>query len=85
MRNGRRITLNITNSLHKLRTDSGKTQQQTSEELEIPRGTYATLESGSCLPTIDMLQDLMKVFKCEADELYATHIVELVTVESKWD
>lgn len=83
---GPRTHINMTNRLRELRLEcqngQGLTQETIAEEIGIPRGTYATLESGVCLPTQEILEQLMHVLRCRDTEIYAGVYLDIIRMES---
>lgn len=58
------------------------TQAMVAEELDIPRGSYAPLESGAYLPTEEMLTELTHILKCKDVEIYSGVYLEIIKMES---
>ena len=80
--NGRKTHINMTNQLRNLRLDRKMTQAALAEKLKIPRGTYATLESGVCLPTTEVLNDITHVLRCHPEEVYTSMYLDIIKIES---
>ena len=79
--NGKRININMSNRLRDLRLEAKLTQDAIAERLEIPRGTYSTLESGVCLPTEDVLKDLTSILNCKPKDIYAVVYLDIIKLE----
>jgi len=79
--NGKRININMSNRLRDLRLEAKLTQDAIAERLEIPRGTYSTLESGVCLPTEDVLKDLTSILNCKPEDIYAVVYLDIIKLE----
>ena len=75
----------MTNRLRELRLKREKTQDAIAEELSIPRGSYSLLESGSFLPSKEMLQNLTRVFNCKDAEIYSDVYLGAIELESSDD
>lgn len=60
---------NLGNNIRQLREDAGFTQQQMAERSEIPRPTWASLESGAANPTLSVLTRVAAALQVSIEEL----------------
>lgn len=60
----------ISKILRKLRENSGLTQQQVAETLNIDRSTYAYYETGKTTPDINTIIKLAKIFNVSYTEIF---------------
>jgi len=63
------IALNLANNLKQLREARGLTQQQMSKLSEVPRPTWANLESGGANPTVAVLTRVANALQVRVEEL----------------
>ena len=59
----------IARNIKKLRENSGYTQQQVADVLNVDRSTYAYYELGKILPSIETIYSLSRVFNVHYSEL----------------
>jgi transcriptional regulator with XRE-family HTH domain len=59
-------------NIRQLREARGLTQQQMSKLADVPRATWANLESGEANPTLAVLQRVAEAFQVTLEELVAT-------------
>jgi XRE family transcriptional regulator, regulator of sulfur utilization len=59
-------------NIRQLREARGLTQQQMAKLAEVPRATWANLESGSANPTLAVLHSVATAFQVTLEELVAT-------------
>lgn len=60
---------NIANNVRKLRETRGLTQQQMAKRAEVPRPTWANLESGGANPTVAVLVKVANALQVRVEEL----------------
>lgn len=60
----------IKNNLKKIRENQGLTQRQIAEKLYIATSAYSNWERGECRPSIEMILELEKIFKCDFHDMF---------------
>lgn len=60
---------NLGNNIRKLREEAGFTQQQMADRSNIPRPTWASLESGAANPTLSVLTRVAAALQVSIEEL----------------
>jgi len=65
----RDIALNLAENIRQLRETRGLTQDQASKLAQVPRPTWATLESGSSNPTLSVLVKISSALQVSIEEL----------------
>ena len=65
----RDVALNLSENIRQLREVRGLTQDQASRLAEMPRPTWATLESGSSNPTLSVLVKISSALQVSIEEL----------------
>ncbi len=80
--NGPKSFLKMTNRLRDIRLEQKKTQDAISEELGMPRGSYALIEAGTALPNEKLLENLIHVFRCSKPDLYSSVYLNIIDAES---
>lgn len=67
-----RLQENLSRNMKQLRESRGRTQAQISKLAQIPRPTWANLESGAANPTLSVLAKVAAAFKVSIEELIAS-------------
>lgn len=73
----------ISNKLKFIREDKELTQSDIAEAVNIARGTYASFECGACLPHQKVLDEMVRFFGCEPNDIYADLYLGIIKVESE--
>lgn len=68
----------IPNNLREVRERRNFDQKKASERSDIPRGSYATLESGYNLPSLFTLEKIAKALRCKPEELYEPKYLQTI-------
>lgn len=63
------IRESITSNIKRLRKESGLTQQQVADKVNVSRSAYSQYEMGLKQPTIDTLVKIADLYKCSLDYL----------------
>lgn len=63
------LAKNLGNNIRQLREEAGFTQQQMAERSDIPRPTWASLESGAANPTLSVLTRVAAALQVSIEEL----------------
>lgn len=63
------IRESITSNIRRLRKESGLTQQQVADKVNVSRSAYSQYEMGLKQPTIDTLVKIADLYKCSLDYL----------------
>ena len=63
------IRESITSNIKRLRKESGLTQQQVADKVNVSRSAYSQYEMGLKQPTIDTLVKSADLYKCSLDYL----------------
>ena len=66
------VATHLGRNIRQLRETRGLTQQQMSRLAEVPRATWANLESGTANPTLTVLHRVAAAFQVTLEELVAT-------------
>jgi len=69
---GEPVAAHLGANIRQLREARGLTQQQMSRLAEVPRATWANLESGAANPTLAVLHRVAEAFQVTLEELVAT-------------
>lgn len=59
------------NNIKKLRTETGLTQEELAERLDVCQQAVAKWENGYATPRIEKLIELAKLLGCSIDDLFA--------------
>ena len=63
------IRESITSNIKRLRKESGLTQQQVADKVNVSRSAYSQYEMGLKQPTIDTLVKIADLYNCSLDYL----------------
>jgi transcriptional regulator with XRE-family HTH domain len=63
------VALNLANNMRQLREARGLTQQQVAKKADVPRPTWANLESGSANPTLAVIVKVANALQVSVEEL----------------
>lgn len=66
------------NHLADMREKYALTIAKIAQRAEVAKGSYATIESGHCLPSKPLLDRLCKLFRCKPLDLYAEPFVIVI-------
>jgi transcriptional regulator with XRE-family HTH domain len=69
---GEPVAAHLGRNIRQLREARGLTQQQMSKLADVPRATWANLESGEANPTLSVLHRVAEAFQVTLEELVAT-------------
>lgn len=63
------VALNLANNMRQLREARGLTQHQVANKADVPRPTWANLESGSANPTLNVIVKVANALQVSVEEL----------------